>query len=109
MSSYILPDGYRINIVGEFPRIPVSSHVSPDDSRPPFTESPLDEYRGAGSATVRRIRSIAETHGDSTAPIGAQYAEARASTILQEAHEALRRILGNNHPKTIALRHLIAS
>ena len=107
MSGFILPEGYRINIVGEFPRLPSSDGSGTHDTCAPFAESPLDEYRGSGSATVRRIRSIAETHTDSTARAGVQYAEARANTVLHEAHEALRRILGLNHPRTLALRRIL--
>lgn len=122
MSGNILPPDYQIRFIGNPPSIAYRDVSVPHDAYAPVAASPLDEYRGAGSATIRRIRSIVESHpggeasnialGGAGAGAGAgdgiQYNEARATTVLYEAHEALVRILGRNHPRTLALRQILA-
>lgn len=81
---------------------------SDDDTRAPFTCSPLDEYRGAGSLSLRRIRTLGAP--DSTAQAhDPTYAACRARSILREAREAIQRILGEGHPIADELERLLLS
>ncbi len=116
MSTPPSPHPYRIrpdaNIVfREIPTITLRYTAQDGDSddglRAPFTWSPLDEYRGAGSSTIQSIRSLAAAGGAGT-PLGeSPYAADRARSVLLEAREAIHRILGVNHPIADELNRLI--
>lgn len=68
-----------------------------DDSSPQVAWSPLDEYRGTGSLSLRRIRTL----GASPDPT---YAAERARSVLLEARAAIERILGKDRGGTISAK-----
>ena len=72
---------------------------SNDEPRAPFARSPLDEYRGAGSLSLRRIRTLGvpSESGGAGAARDPTYANDRARSILREARDAIARILGEEH------------
>jgi hypothetical protein len=72
-----------------------------DDRSASIAWSPLDEYRGAGSLSLRRIRTL----GADKDPT---FAAERARSILIEARAAIERILGERGSVlTTALTELI--
>lgn len=91
-----------------------------DGPRPPFASSPLDEYRGAGSLSLRRIRTLgapdtprrrAESPSYDMPTVTASvfdptFAKDRARSILLEARDAIARILGDTHPLRAELERL---
>ncbi len=97
-------------------RFPPPRDDSDDEYCAPYAPSPLDEYRGAGSLNLRRIRTLG---GDGNAPlrsrsptaIGAPYdptfAADRARSILREATDALERILGVGNPVAREVQRLM--
>ena len=68
-----------------------------DDRSAPITGSPLDEYRGTGSLSLRRIRTLGAFH-DPT------YAAEHARSILVEARAAIERILGKDRAGTLSAK-----
>jgi hypothetical protein len=82
----------------EIPTITLKYTRNGDDDRSaPFTGSPLDEYRGTGSISLRRIRTLGAAH-DPT------YAAERARSILVEARAAIERILGKDRGGTLSAK-----
>lgn len=68
-----------------------------DESSPQIAWSPLDEYRGTGSLSLRRIRTL----GASPDPT---YAAERARSVLLEARAAIERILGKDRGGTLSAK-----
>jgi hypothetical protein len=90
----------------EIPTITLRYSSSEDERVVPFAPSPLDEYRGAGSLSLRRIRSLGASDAGATP---SDYAADRARSILREARDAIQRILGESHPLTYELHRLVGT
>jgi hypothetical protein len=112
MSTPYPPNLYRITSDApinflEIPTITLKTTAqndSDDELRAPICWSPLDEYRGAGSLSLRRIRTLGD--GTNATRHDPTYAPDRARSILYEARDAIYRILGAGHPVGQELQRL---